>query len=278
MASMTRSSPGSARAPSWDSLRRLATRLRTVSVFRPVNYDPVAEGKPFIEFEALIGIADSQDDPETRLIDESTREDRFIITVYNVALLPLASIIYDNRTNTYGLYRNNGANSFDTGFEFVIEEPQFLFLRIDFENNTWSAELDGAPLFTDALFTSTGRTRDLGAIAAEWNITNRFLPGDNWMLFDDWIITSHPRTEPQPTEPFTISKVERTGNNEVKLTYPADAGCTYRIQFSTDLQSWQELPSSPITASETNPVAVYTDATPAASNSVYYRIIREMGD
>ena len=254
---------------------------QTITVFRPVNYDPVGEGKPIIEFEALIGIADSQDDPATQFQDESLLEDRFIITVYNISLQPLASIIYDNRTSTYGLYRNNGSNSFDTGFEFIIEEPQFLYFRIDFENNTWSADLDGAPLFTDALFTSTGRTRDLGTVAAEWNITrkgfNNFTPGDNWMLFDDWVLTASPR-EMNVTEPFLISKVERTIDNKTELTYPADEGCTYTVQYSTDLKTWVELPNSPVTASTSNAAAKHTDEAPAASDRLYYRILRAPGD
>jgi len=270
--------PGLGKSAFLGFTRPASNQTQIVTVFRPVNYDPVAEGKPIIEFEALIGIADSQDDPDTQFIDESSREDRFIISVYNVSLQLLASVIYDNRTNTYGLYRTNGSQSFDTGFEFVIEEPQFLFFRIDFENNTWSASLDGAPLFTDALFTSTGRTRDLGTIAAEWDISNRFQPGDNWMLFDDWIITANARSGNAPTEPFTISKVERTAADEVKLTYPADAGCTYRVQFSTDLKEWQDLPSSPVVASETNPAAIHTDPAPPATGSRFYRIVREEGD
>ena len=83
-----------------------SAQVRTISVFRPMNYDAVAEGKPIIEFEALIAIADSQDDETTQFIDESMRADRFLITIYNIAGQQLASIIYDNRTNTYGLYRN----------------------------------------------------------------------------------------------------------------------------------------------------------------------------
>ena len=113
---------------------------RFVTVFTRLNFDGITSGKPIIEFEALIGIADSQDNAETPLIDESLRKDRFSISIYNTPGVLLASVIYDNRTNTYGIYRYNGSSDpFDTGFEFVIEEPQFLYFRIDLENNTWSA-------------------------------------------------------------------------------------------------------------------------------------------
>ena len=249
--------------------------VQTVSVLRPINYDALAAGKPIIEFEALIAIAASQDDETTPQIDESNREDRFLITVYNIEGHPLASIIYDTRTNTYGLYRNNGSNSFDTGFEFVIEEPQFLYFQIDLENNTWSAALDGAPLFTDALFNSTGRTLDIGAVAAEWNITNRFLPGTNWMLFDDWFVSASGRTQ-TVTEPFAISKIELTANNMTELTYPADEGCTYTVQYSSDLKNWTDLPGSPVTATVSDPLAKHSTETPSNSGQLYYRILRTL--
>ncbi len=250
---------------------------QTVSVFKPLNYDAIAEGKPIIEFEALIAIADSQDDETTGAIDESLREDRFLITIYNTSGEQLASVIYDNRTTTYGLYRNNGSNSFDTGFEFVIEEPQFLFLSIDLENNTWSATLDGAPLFTDALFNSTGSALNIGTIAAEWNISNRFNPGNNWMLFDDWYLSANSRSQ-TITAPFAISKIERTADNQTELTYPADAGCTYTVQYSSDLKSWTDLPNSPVIANVSDPVAKHTAETLTTNGQLYYRILRTLAD
>ena len=255
-----------------------STQVQTVSVFRPINFDGIAEGRPLIEFEALIAIAASQDDETTPLTDESNRQDRFLITVYNIEGHQLASIIYDNRTFTFGLYRNNGSNSFDTGFEFVIEEPQFLYFSIDLENNTWSATLDGAPLFTDALFNSTGRTLNIGTIAAEWNLTNRFAPGNNWMLFDDWFISAQSRTPTTMTEPFLISKIERTADNKTEFTFPADAGCTYTLQYSSDMKNWTDSTSSPMTASTSDPSAKYVDETAAPGGRLYYRILREPAD
>ncbi|MGI9240121.1 MAG: hypothetical protein ACR2RV_04940 [Verrucomicrobiales bacterium] len=259
-------------------------RTQTISVFRPLNFDPIGTGNPIVEFEAIIAIAQSQDDPDTNLSDESMLEDRFLLSIYNTSFELLAAIIYDTRTNTYGLHRNNGGQSIDTNFEFIIEEPQFLFFSIDFENNTWSATLDGAPIFTDAIFNNNGRTRDLGTIAAEWNITSRnqfrpgeFIPGNNWMLFDDWFVAAKSRDSAPPTEPFAVSKVVHTSDNQVELTYPADQGCTYRIQYSTNLSTWTELPSSPVIAEESNPVATHIDPAPSGP-ARYYRILREEGD
>jgi len=246
---------------------------QTVSVFRPLNVDPSGEGKPIVEFEVLVDIADSRDVPGTP-INEALRKDRFLFTVYNIAGQTLASIIYDLRPASFGIWRNDGSNSFDTGFEFILEEPQHLFLSIDFENNTWSASLDSAPLFVDATFTGGSNARTLGTIAAEWNITAPATPGNNWMLFDDWHIAARPRTEP----PFLISGVERTAGDRVVLTYPADAGCTYHVFFSNDLSVWQELPDSPVTALEANPAATHTDQLQPGATRRYYKMGRELQD
>lgn len=245
----------------------------TVSVFRPLNFDPIAQGRPMIQFEALIAIADSRDDPETPAIDESLRRDRFLVTVYNRAGDPLASVIYDNRLSTFGLWRNDGANSTDSELEFIIEEPQFLLIRIDFESNSWSAFLDGIPVFTDAEFNASGKTRDLGTIAAEWTLSNRLVPGDNWMLFDDWIVEA----KRKPTQPFHIHGIEITPDNLIQLTYAADEGFTYRIERSADLKSWSELQNSPVTATANDPTAIHIDATPA-DGVRFYRIVRDSGD
>ena len=241
----------------------------TVTVFRPLNYDPIDQDRPIIQFEALIAIADSRDDPETPF-DESLRKDRFFISVYNMEGRLLAAIVYDNRINTFGLWRNDGTASSDADLEFIIDEPQFLFFRIDFESNTWSAFLDGIPVFTDAVFNGSGQKRDLGTIAAEWTLSNRSAPGDNWMLLDDWIVEAIPRA----TEPFQISKIEVTSEDLVELTYPADEGFTYRIEFSTDLENWGELPNSPITAEISDPAATHTDPD-RADGQRYYRILRD---
>ena len=245
----------------------------TVSVFRPLNYDPIAQGRPMIQFEALIAIADSRDDPDTPAIDESLRRDRFLVTVYNLDGEPLASVIYDNRLSTFGLWRNDGASSTDSELEFIVEEPQFLLIRIDFESNSWSAFLDGIPVFTDAEFNASGKARNLGTIAAEWTLSNRLAPGDNWMLFDDWIVEA----KRKPTEPFRIRKIEITPDNLAQLTYAADEGFTYRIEQSIDLKSWSELPNSPVTATANDPAAIHIDPTPA-DGTRFYRIVRDSGD
>ena len=259
-----------------------------VSVFRPIVFDPVAEDKPIVEFEALIAIAASQDVAGT-LQNEANIEDRFLISFYNNSAQFLASIIYDTRTASYGLWRNDGASfggTTDTGIEFIIETPQFLYAEIDYQNNTWSASLDGVPIFTDAPFTATGNSRTLGLVAAELRCSTRVFrqgvgavwrPANNWMLIDDWYISARSREMAPLTEPFEISKVERTADAKVELTYPADEGCTYRIQYSTDLNTWIELGDSPVSASTTDPLAKYTDAPPAGQRR-YYRIIREAGD
>ena len=122
-----------------------------------------------------------------------------------------------------------------------------------------------------ATFNNTGRTRNLGAIAAEWNIINRFNPGTNWMLFDDWFV----RANPVNSDTFVISKIEVINNNEIQLTYPTEAGFSYTIESSTDLNHWTELPNSPIHATTTNPETTHIDTgtTPTAPKR-YYRILR----
>ena len=93
------------------------------------------------------------------------------------------------------------------------------------------------------------------------------------MLFDDWYVSAESRTKPV-TEPFIISKVERTVDNKTELTYPADEGYTYTVQSSSDLKNWTTSPDSPVTPNVSDPIAKHTDEAPFTGEKLYYRILR----
>ena len=97
------------------------------------------------------------------------------------------------------------------------------------------------------------------------------------MLFDDWFVSAKGLTQ-TVTEPFLISKVERTADNKTELTFPADEGCTYTVQYSSDLKNWTDSPNSTLTATVSDPVAKQIAETPNNGEKLYYRILRTVGD
>jgi hypothetical protein len=148
-------------------------------VAKPINYTPGAGDLRVVEIETLAGIEDSTVANKNR--------DSFFVSVWNKNQGFLAGIRFSNDNATYGLWREDGVASTNTGVVFVRGELHLLFMRIDLANNTWSAEIDGLPLFTDVEFNASGETVEMGFLAYEWQLTsgNTLAYGDNWMMVAD---------------------------------------------------------------------------------------------
>lgn len=230
-----------------------------VSVFRPVDYDPVAADTPRIEFFAAVGI------------QESTvgGDDFFYITVLNSARQALAAIRFRVTFFEMEIWRFDGVSFFPAvlgGLPTGVVEP--LLINIDFEANTWTASWGEFPLFTDETFSNRPVTRDLGAVAAEWQIAEVLNPGNNWMLFDEWSI------EAVLPDPPKIMDSTRNGDGSFTLTWLCEAGVSYRVDYSPDLSTWfEDLTGSTMTAVADGSMS-YTDMENAGVPQRYYRIAR----
>lgn len=239
---------------------------RFTSVFKNVSHDPVASGLPILTFDSLLGVQDST----------NGRRDRFHISLYNTTGSFLAGIIFDNTTNE--TRRDDGTNTFDTGIPFLRGDPspffgfaalQILYFSIDLPANRWSAYLDGIPLFTDAPFTSTGQTRTIGPVAAEWTVAadTVFGAGNNWLLVSDWLVVALPR------EPFETKSFVRSPSGQVTITWPGHKAFDYQVQHSPDLLKWSsDLPGSSHLNVATDGPLSFTHTTQAPNH--FFRIVR----
>ncbi|MEZ5325071.1 MAG: hypothetical protein R3F19_08400 [Verrucomicrobiales bacterium] len=135
------------------------TSDKIISVYRPINYDPVASKTPVIEFSASVAIFDSFD---------TVFYDSFYISVFNSNADLLASIVFDNTEENFGIWRADGDGFYDTSVTFEHSKLYQLRLRIDFANNRWTAALDDTELFTDAPFSNSAANLELGDFSAEW--------------------------------------------------------------------------------------------------------------
>jgi len=198
-----------------------------VTVFRPVLYDPATNGVPVVEFESLMGIEDST----------NSFRDSFFFTFYNNGGDVLAAIRFDNDDLTFGIWRFDGVQEFDTGWDFVRSELHLLVATMDLSNNVWTAELDGVPLFTNAVFNASGQTGTLGFVAAEWQLTSASTNnhGNNWMLVADWAV----RAVPDQDAPFSIMEAGLDLDGSPLFVWPGSFGFDYEVEYSDDLDTWQ---------------------------------------
>ena len=169
-----------------------------VSVFRSITEELSGFDSQVVEFNTLLGIEDST----------NGARDNFYIAVYNADNHLLGAVNFDNTQANLGIWRFDGASAVATGASFVSGNVHELYMKMDLINNSWSASLDGLPLFSDAPLNATGQRLQLGSFAAEWEIADPGNPGNNWMLFDEWsinvpdaalLVNPDPDPDPNPT-------------------------------------------------------------------------------
>jgi hypothetical protein len=253
--------------------RQPATLLTTVA--KPVNHSPGATGLPLVRVETLIGIQDSV---------AKVARDSFFVSVYNSDGYRLAGIRFDNRQNSYGIWRMDGTTNpnVDTGVIFYRGELHVLTFTVDLPNNTWSADLwnpapaggdadNFVPLFHNAPFTATTRPVNFGLLAYEWEIGAASASGygDNWMLIADTEI----RSVPAGIEPFRLTSFARQGNTTT-LSWPGQRGFDYQVEYSDDLGIWHsDLPDSTFAAIAADQTLTCQDLTPGVAKR-WYRVRR----
>lgn len=229
-----------------------------VTVYRPLEAQKVPPVGAIVEFTTTLAVADSS----------NGGFDRFLITVYNTEDDFLAAVLLDNTLVDFGIWASDG--DFDTDTSVAYETDVLFDLRvvIDLARNKWSAYMDGGVVFKDWTFTASTVRRDLGGIAAEWEIVNTRRPGDNWLLFDNWKIASAEALPPAAI-PAQWASYERFGKDFV-LRWNLPANQAYQVEYSLDLKSWlSDLPGSKIPASGAPREITFTDVAPSTPRRFY---------
>jgi hypothetical protein len=238
---------------------------------RPVNLDPVALNQEVATFSVVFGIKDST----------TNRRDDFEFLIYNQAGALLAGLQFDNTTldSLTGkprrlIYRlswnGTGFQYVLTSYNFLPETLETLRIRINYRTNRWTASLSDVPVFQDLPFHTGSATRNLGYVIAKMAVrsvtTTTILPGDNYMLFDDYTVR---------TDALGMALVvSRTATGGAMLTWNEEAGYTYQVEYSNDCQTWKsDLAGSSHTAALTQS-ATFTDPTTPVPPIRFYRIKR----
>ncbi len=230
-----------------------------VSVYRPIDQSLLSSGSgSVIEFNVVMGISDSF----------NGQYDRFYFSLYDPLNNYLAALVFDNTNEGFGIWVSDGVDQVYTDEEFLTDVLYDLTIVAKFSENSWSAYLDDIPLFVDRPLTAVTGTPEFGDVAVEWEITDPNNPGDNWLLFDDWEISLLPASTPSLP---VIQTFTHDGEN-VAFTWPGNAGDTYQVEYSSDLQQWHDdLPNSLISAGTETTNLSFTD-NPGNASMRFYRV------
>ncbi len=223
------------------------------SLWRPVNYAPVAEGRPIVTFTVDMEISDSTND----------KRDDFRWSAYNTQGNRLFTVAFNNNTTEICYILDDQVGFRATPYSFLRDTIYTLEIVMDFANNLWSARLDSAVLLEAQPITTTGAPLNLGDIDAVWAYLDPDLPGDNFMAFDNYTITA--AAPPDPTPSLTILECLKSGETLLRLTGLGNTA--YAIETSEDLTSWTELK----TASASDGVIEHLDTSSVGRNRRFYR-------
>jgi hypothetical protein len=154
---------------------------RSGTMFRPLNFAPIAQARPIVSFSADVGVFDSTND----------RYDLFAVSLYNQAGQYLAGIWFNNADLT--IFGANGASArFTTPLKFEPDSMIRLDATVNFLANTWSAAWGGVPLFDNKPFNVDSRTLDLAYVTFDWLVSDANLAnaGDNFLLIDNFSVSA----------------------------------------------------------------------------------------
>ena len=221
-----------------------ATNDYFLFLFQPLNTD-----LPRVHFSTTMAVADSV----------NSYYDDFYWSLYNQQVSNLVTLDFDNyELRVY--YQLDGTNSRTwSGLSFTNGVAYPLTMDFDFPNNRWSATFGGKLLATNQPITTVGAPLNVGDIDAGWVVYNPDTPGDNFMVFDDYLVTAT-LAPPRLTVLGSVG-----GSPALRLTGQPDT--TFVIESSTNLSDWMPLKTNKTTGGSFD----YVDDGAAGFPSRFYR-------
>ena len=195
------------------------------NVWRPVDLAPIDPALPMITFSVRMQIEDS--------IPPAPRDD-FRWSVYNTAGARLFTLDFDTSSLEISYYLDDGDGFVSTGYAFETGGPYDLVVAMNFLRNRWSAWLNETSIAAGLPITTTGAALNLGDVDAVWAIRDPALPGDNFMVFDDYRITAD---EAPAFRPY-LEVLGFIPNRGFTIRLHGEPDQSYAIDASTDLDLW----------------------------------------
>ncbi len=156
-----------------------ATTSNSVYVFRPLNFDPVAEGAPLVQIRADINL----------IASTNGRNDAFRLSLYSRDGTLLGGFYFDTATRLVST--SDGSTRTPSTFTFTANTRYTLLGTFNFATRRWTARINSTELVADSPFAVGATTADVGDFDFVWVIANaQRAAGDNFIIFDNLAITA----------------------------------------------------------------------------------------
>lgn len=196
------------------------------TTWKPINFDPLASGRPVVTFRTTMAIVDSTTADPNR--------DTFRWSVYNSDTQHLLSLDFDNDTTGICYLLGDETNFHATDFIFTNDVIYDIEIRMNFVTDKWSAWVGATQVITNQPIATSAVKRDIGDIAATWDFLNANGPGDNAMIFDNYTILAEDDTPIAPT----LRLVSLLSGGEALMELTGEPFRTYVIDATVDFVTW----------------------------------------
>lgn len=204
-----------------------APKDEVLNVWRPIGLAPINPGQPIVKFTVMMQIVDST----------NGQYDDFRWSVYNTNGARLFTLDFDNSSLqiSYGL--DNNAGFVPTGLAFDNEGYYELKVSMNFARNLWTATLNDTILVNSKEITTTNAVLNFGDVDAVWAIRKAGAAGNNFMIFDNFVIT----TEGAPSIPPKVLPLGLAANGQFQMRVFGEPGLNYVIEASSNLAQWEAI-------------------------------------
>ncbi len=226
-----------------------------ITLWRPLTVASVPASTPVVHFSVLMAIMDST--------AARPYYDDFRWSVYNAGGERLFSLDFDNNSFEINVVRDDGSFA-GTGRTFTANRLYSLNIRMDFALNQWSASLGGETLVVGQPMTTTGLTLSFGDVDAVWSVRTPGFAGDNYMVFDEYLITAETASAPPPE----VRSMGRTDGGDFLVRIFGTHGCVYALEVSSDLSAWTPVRTN---TAPVDGILDFIDTTAAGVQRRFYR-------
>lgn len=190
---------------------------------RPFNYTPDLATRPIVRFSVKMQVFDST----------NFQYDHFRWRFYNQSSQRLFSIDFNNADFSIATVLDGAAatNNFSTT-AFDNFTAYTLSVIMDFSSNRWSAFLDERVIVANQPITTTGAALNLRSVAVAWVQNSALSPGDNYLVFDDYVLTAEAADKPSIIALSSSKTVTAGSRTSVAVIANGTAPFTYQWRFN----------------------------------------------
>ena len=207
-----------------------------LNIWRPVVAKPPRVDRQVLKFSVLMQIEDST----------NGNYDDFRWSAYNTAGSRLFSLSFNNYRAEVEYALDDGVGVRPTGFVFQNGVPYQLDVWMNFARNTWMAMMNGVVVVPAQPLTTINARMDLSDVDAVWALRAKGFPGDNFMLFDEYVIT----IEDTPSIPPILELLGFGAAGDFQLLVHGERSGKYALDVTSDLWEWFPLGTNTLSDGE----------------------------